>query len=376
LATIDPAKNEVLLYPRLSAEGVAAEPIRRELGGSPISIVYKKISDTACFLVLSQSDHTIYALDEKTLEIKHQAQLKAQQPQTFAVAANAPYAFYVFANNKGRHIGRFGLTAFKDDGEVETGPTEVDDIAVSADATYVYGRSTFSSPHGAYVYRKAPTIADHPIRYASSVADMFRDSGPFFPGLSEQEVASGTYILSPDLARSVADLEMPAGLMLLDRPVTFTTDGSQIGVVSNNSFKTLATLPLSSADPSQAKAGNRTVRRGTGYVAPQVAGRAGTLLWDARNQNLLVCKEKQVTVVSWADLHVPEEPMLCASVGGSLDASPGQSVKLKIASRDPRAKVELQSGPAGMKLSGDELSWTPTAHDAGQADAVLHISDG
>ncbi|MEZ0267576.1 MAG: hypothetical protein ACAI43_22825 [Phycisphaerae bacterium] len=359
------ASGPLALYPAVSAQGKATDAITRDVG--PVrDVVHKRWGDRGRFLALS-FDGRLHMLDDATLEPAGKPiALTGEAPRGLVVAAGprAPYAFYTAPTVRGAgRAYRVNLETGRDEGPIDTGRHTVDEAAVSADGTILYGRPgtagfetrawrivgpTSSSQRG---LRTLELLSEHSTRAAVR------------PDALGQFCGVGREVYTADRSRKVAAVEGWPAAWFADRPVFVGMAGSRVTAYSTNTFR-----PLDSADVGALEKPAAAATPGTDPAPPPV-------LVDPANSNVLVCVDDRVSVMSLGKMAIGAEPLLFADMDpAALSVTVGADVAVPVTIRDARVKAELASGPAGMKLEGGRLVWRPAVPDIGAHTVVLRLT--
>jgi hypothetical protein len=419
LAALEPSERRVTLYRGLGGAGQQGEPVHQEVGESPLWIVHKSLGEGGVFLVLCAGDKTLHVLDDDTLRPASKIAVTGRDPRGLAAPAGtaSPWAFYLFKGNRGYYdVAAVDLLKRADVGQVQL-DNDCAEISVSTDGTYLYTRTPGQSPSGFRCYKLLPPksgarAAEGDAREEQSpgapravpVVSKHDDSGTYVPDTFGQYCASGRTLHSADLLRSLAQLEAPVALFHPRRALFFSLEEDEIVACSYNTFQTLSRvdLPAGIRIPPPPDAGRREGYRGAARARrpgsagpnPNAAAEAPapalqevrlgygvirsqpTLLADVKNDSLLVCYGAKVGVVPLSAFNAPAEPVLAARVQGKTSVNVGEPVVVTIKPLDPAIRLELAGGPAGMKLAGDKLTWTPGGGDVGSHQALVRLAAG
>jgi hypothetical protein len=144
-------------------------------------------------------------------------------------------------------------------------------------------------------------------------------------------------------------------------------ENNQILAASYNTFKVFSRTEF---PEGFLKAKRITTSRSDRSIVPVV------FMPDDANQRLVLACGNRIMTLTLKELKVPDEPLLACDVKGSKVLRTGVESALAVSAFDKRATVRLAKGPAGMKLAGGKLTWTPTIDQVGPATASLEISSG
>ena len=270
---------------------------------------------------------------------------------------------------------RVNLQTGTDEGIVET-TEDISEISISADGSIFMAANSTAvlRPFGpgrccpGAIGRADPNFRSH---------QSPRRLRTYYPDPYNQYCAFGQQLFSADLSRSVANLNATPVCFFPDRPIFFTLDGDKLSAYSYNTFKQLDTVTIDT--PADPNAPNAVRRRGQPRVARLQPNRTlvnTQVLCDVKNGKIVVCAGDNASVIALADLNLPKEPLLNVAVEGEGNASFGKELSFKLVAGDRTAKVELHTGPTGMKLLGDKLTWNPVPGDVGTAKIVLRVFAG
>lgn len=365
VAAVLPSEPLVRVYPRLLSDADPAGAMEVKVGEGPCAVAFQQVGGKTCLLVLCENDQALYAIDPATQQTAFKIALTAAHPTGMAVSPRDQSVYYT--TQEGR-VGAVSLAQKADLGllpPTAEGDGEFGQIAVSADGTTLYNRRVRSVPAGIRVFRiqdsgGKPTLGDSVYLHIESETVCVDPWG--------QYLATGRRLYSADLSDSSSlDGEDSIRCFLPDKPAMLAYREGQITAYSYNTQKLISSVnvPMLSGVTRRLAAHNARVTVGGANRTMEPAILAG-------GKNILVCLRDHVAVIDRTALNPPDEPTLAADIQGPRVVSVGQTAKFKIVRADPKTIISLQSGPKGMELAGDTLTWTPA--DGGPATATLAVS--
>jgi hypothetical protein len=375
IATVDPARSEVVFYPQLGAKSSADGATHLPVSGTPICIVHKDLKDKSYFIVACRQPNVIHLIDDRTLQIVRSITL-AGDLETIAAASDpaAPWVYYITQSRQENlaSIGRIDSQTFSDEPGQLPSHDNANDMVVSADGLTIFARRMHTGPKGFFAFDATawPQV--------KRVAYLHTDSGPYAADPHGQYIASAKSIWLPDLSRSVVDLNGRVALIVPEKALIFTLTDA-LNIFSYNSFHPIQTIALkgNAAAATPAAPGRRT--RTSAREDSQMASRFSferPLLYDAKDNAAILLEDAQATVISLQGVTGIDEPVLAARLEQHAILPVGVTTKIRVIKSDPQSRLELRTAPKGMTLQNDQLVWTPTAEDVGAANITVDVGDG
>jgi hypothetical protein len=367
--------DKVVLYPKLSSARSLDAQIVVPMAGRAVAVCHKPIKSGGIF-ILADDQRTIYVVDDPSGKVLGSIKVEEELIDVAAPqSADANVVFYSVKPNRrmntpAHFIGRADIAAMKDKGLFESTGLMPDEFVLEAapDGRTIYASRPRTSPNGIYALRLESADDNKLV--------MLHDEHSSVPGYLPLPSGLGTAlnkeIRSLNLETKLRDLPGIAMCCMSGKPVIFceSEDRGKIVAASMNTGKELAEIGVATGDDVARRGANRRrlrPERGTG-LKPW----AGV---DEANQNLVVFPGGAAIVIPLALLRLPNEPLMMAvRLEGSADLATNEPWTGKIISADKDVAVSLGQAPAGMKLVGDSLSWTPGIDNIGTQHIVLQLA--
>jgi hypothetical protein len=368
-------KEAVRFYKDLSAPtGRGAADATQKMAGMPTGVAWKPVGDKGYFLVLCDADHTLHVFDDRTFtQVKVIALASGGCTDVAASLNPADHRAYVVTGPRqdfsGGRVSRIDLDTMAVDGPL-AGSREVsegiDEIEVSGDGTYLFATRPSVSPSGVRVFR-LPPLGSRSLDVAT-VVNRHEDARGYMPDAAGLLVGCGTQLYTPDWT-PVATADSIIGAFFQDRPVCVGYTAQELVFYAADPFRRVGAVAhqLEPLEPGQQSRIGRV--RAAGGAEP-------TILADGARGAVYAFFEKRGTVVRTADVAVPAAPYLGVRVASTTSFETDVPGQVRLEKLWPGAAVTLASGPAGLRVAGDALDWTPSARDVGEAKVVLKVAGG
>jgi hypothetical protein len=393
VAVVEVGRNGLVLYPKLSSEKTLEGGLLSSINGQPIALCHKPQRGGGVFIV-ADNQQTIYVMDDVSGKVLGKVKVEGDVMDV-AAAQNAEekIVYYTITKGRGHHgggkvVGRVDVSAMKDEGFFDT-PQQFGDryiIEAASDGRTIYLTRPDTSPTGIYAMRWSEAEPNQLVKVHDQHDSMWGYT-PLPQGLG---VAMKNEIRTLDLSTKIRELRGPMLAAMSTKPVIFCDSGNKVVAVSLNTGRELSSVSLDAASgqpetPYEKKRREMQSRPGARPQPQRVApGRKAlnlrrfkaTAFVDDKNKNLVLIKEGGVSVVGLAQFELPNEPLLAVKVKGATDLSAYEPWKASVVPMDKGVSVSLGSAPAGVKLEGNQLTWTPPAESVGTTRVKLKLSSG
>jgi hypothetical protein len=384
------------LYPKLLTDATLDGAKEFKGVAPPTCLVHREMDGRGVFLVATQDDQTLHLLDDRTFASVGEVKLKAGNLRSLAVPADpaVTVAYYVACtgNSGDASIGRIDLKKRADEGligyTVSWSNDDLAPLAVSADGRTGYVRE-FNRMVAVRLGDGKPVLIQSKSAQGDPAAD---PSGAYV--LTDKEMWTA------DLSRSVTKFPSPVHAFIPGRPlVVGMTRKRELSVFSLNTFKQVAklapvSLPKPALPPIQAAKlpapGDTTGRYSATYPDDQKEPpqplrnqmfRRGMpypflIAADEGTKTLLASRVAVLVVGPLSAIDPKGEPMLAATVKSTTtDAAVGVPMVLKLDAIAKGVTAALAEGaPVGMKLTGNQITWTPQPSQVGTHVIALRLS--
>jgi hypothetical protein len=379
VAVVFPADRVVRAYPRLLDQGTLDAPLEFRAPGTPYFLAHKQLANRGVYLVLSLSVNGVIVLDDKTLNRVAQVDIAGGRPVDLAVPASPDVPYVYYALQEGTDwLGRVNLSTMKSETVQATGRDNVDDIDISADGRFLYGRRLNVSPSGRFCWRVSEASAAGAPPEATQIVYVHDSTGAYVPDPLGQYVTGDRNLWSMDMSQELGQVQYPIKKILRSKPLMIGVQGNSAQVFSYNTFSSLATFPLP-AEPAPAGA-----RPGRPAARPETMRQENfenlrvrfepTYEVDEQRNLLLVQRESSLTILPLSLVTIPSEPLLSLRLDGPNSLNVDQAGAWKITKLDQRVQFSLDDAPQGMKLANGSITWTPTIGQVGTHRVKLSLN--
>ncbi len=378
LAAIDPKANTVTLFREAFLTGKdAAKPLSLKVGNLPFAIAYKKYKTRGTFAIVCTSDSNMYLVDAKEMTLLRKIPLGSSDARYVAASRDAadPYVYYCFGTGHDSVTGRVNLAKLADEGMVFDHSM---DCAVSSSGKLFYRRGPWS-PSGFECLRLAEGEGPGGKGRFDRVFYDHNSTAQYVPDPFDFYTAAGANVYTAELKKKVATVEFSVAGFLPHRPLIFGFKDQDLVFASFNTFRTAGrvTMPAGLSENSRfpREDPSETIKLDPNGEGRSVRTKLCTFA-DGERDRVVVAKGSKVALVSLAKIELPSEPFLLARVSDQPGFTVGLPGKLKLSLVDARTKLEIAEPPAGMKVTGDTLAWTPTVDQVGRHQLNIGLSHG
>jgi hypothetical protein len=390
VAAVESEKDTVRFYPE-ATNGSVKDSSAVAVGKGPVGIIFKKFEDKRYFVVLCHGAKSAVLIDGATLKVTGEIKLSGADPRKIIASSNAEDP-YVYIATMGEGSDPYGTRAidFRVMKDLELAglknhfDLQRNGAAISGDGRTAYGHIFL---RGCWIGRitaqnpgKAPTFGE--MRVVPEKEEIFPD--PY-----GEMMAAGREVYSADMKTRLGTVDATVlsflagkpyivigslpepGTVAASGPMPQTGPGETISLASRNTFKTIGHVELPTRPAGPLSKTNSTFRSGS--VNFSFVQR---VLEDTKHGHVLVCDGTAIRAVAIKDFGAPEEPFLGATLEGSTQLAAGKAASWRLVQRDITQNVEIRSGPAGMKLQGDRIMWTPSERDIGDVKVEFRYSKG
>lgn len=367
VAAAHSASDTIAFYNKLWENGEAAGVVK--VGKSPKSILFKQFGKQRLFVALCADDGRLFVFDADKRTVLKEAKIGLANCKALRASINPadPYVYYTGGDGHDSRLARYNLETNEDEGAFALGGmgNSVANAYISADGALVYTLGPWS-PSGFQVYRIQPRLGkDAPS--ATQLLYEHNSRGGYVPDMFSSTVAAGNKIYSADLKTEVVTLtDMPIAFSPYD-PAVVTMTKDELKSYSTNTYRLESRVPLPMKEV-MANADDVVA-----YRRPNAGG--AKLLWEPSKKYVLFCGPRKVAVVPYAELEI-KEPLLGVDVEGNTRATVGQAMQLTLRPRDPKTTIKLDSAPKSLKLTNNQLSWTPGNDDIGPVEITVSLAAG
>ncbi|MFN3165518.1 MAG: YncE family protein [Phycisphaeraceae bacterium] len=382
LAALEPEADTLVVFDREDlANGLTRPAAVVKVGRTPVSVCYKKYKDTEVFAVACSQQTRVYLIDAKTHKLLRAIETASAGASQVTASSN-PDDPFIYLNYGSGHDSAAGAVNLRDMTYHAEVVDDAMDLAVSADGRLVYPRGPWS-PSGFEVNTLTNSFEDDRPAFAQLFRE-HRSTPPYVADPHGQYVASGPKVYTKGLDREVAELPFTPAAIMKDRALFVGVEMKQsrrgepgqvtLQLASYNSFQKVGTdasflLPM--------VGGETSLPRGVNSQADfKRVGRRIRLLADNERGAVVFAYRKHVMVVPLAKMDAPTIPLLIAELEGGRELIAGKPAQLRIAPADPKINIEVGDKPAGMKVVGNTLAWTPGADDIGSAKVLATLKLG
>ncbi len=380
LATIQTDDNTVALFPVKYLDGKAVDLVAPvKVGPNPVSICFKQFGEKAYFAVVCVQDSNLYLLDATDLKRIAKISLSGSVT-TNVICSSNPEDPFIYYNGGGVDFrgmcGAVDLRTMSDQGRVaEGGRSEI-----SANGRLLYFLSLGVSPTGFNAARMTtPFSASKPV-FQVAYHEHTSVSG-YFPDPLGLYTAVGPVIYTDDLKKRVASLNFNVVAVAKKPPLImgfrYDQDQRNLGVlqaVSYNSFRTAGNpVPVSKTfvTTPQNLGPENSPNRAMRHLFSRVR------VFPDETRGRLVCASlNQVCLIPFTEFEAPDEPLLHVTTKSPTVYRIGEPAKIKLDRADPRVELQINNLPDGAKVTGDEITWTPTSLQVGIHNLELSLKQG
>ncbi len=235
-------------------------------------------------------------------------------------------------------------------------------VAMSADGNWIIPDARGqSSPSGADLMR-----VDESECTFTQIRDHHSSFGQIEAGPANRYWTLGSKLYPLDMKASVRNFSgTPVAIHpVYDLVASFTPSSLNFDKFSD--AKSLKKQPMQfTSEDSKKKSGSRRSRRNQPFAKSEVL-----VGFDASGSHAIAAAGKYCRIVDLEDLDIPLRPLLMIDVPTVVETKVGGSIKIPLSltnsKLDSKTTFALENGPKGVKLSGNQIIWTPTAKDIGR----------
>jgi hypothetical protein len=416
VAALTSDENAVTLYPKAFFDGTVAGPENPvKTAAKPQFLVFKKYKDKGYFIV-SNDNGTVTVYGSKALEQVKDIKLPSPAVTlTTSVNADDPYVYYCAASGgMEARPGRINLANMADDGALSLVGrngyfSDSMCLVASADGNVLYALRRHTSPTGMISFVRTKDSAGKET-WNQALYDHVSVPG-YLPDPFGKYTAVNRQLYNLDLKTVIQKIDFDPVCFFNTKPVIIGLSADGVSAYSYNTLKQFGEVrieptptPTPSPTPTAGPRATPVPRptqtpRTTTYptrrvirptppvsdssfsmLAPRTPSdpnaRALTYLADDAGQRVLGFSANSVVVIPLKEFNVTDEPLLFARVQVPDIAYVGRPVAGTL---EPAAKgltVALKDGPAGLKISGTSISWTPKQEDVGTTSVEISVSSG
>lgn len=378
VALADTAGGAIRVYPDLPEDWTAGARVVRV--AAPQDVVFKRVGDKSYFAALC-GDGTLALIDAKTAEVGATIRLSLGRPRGLAASRRSddPFVYYTGGPDQDGRFAAVDLAARADRGALNG--EAVTTVAVSADGRSIYSTNRWSR-QGIEVGELTPAAAAAPayrkVRYEQSAGRSLNDQ-PWALDPLGRFLMAGVLVWEADLSRSIRSVTAEGRLVCAARPLVVgqrtsrmdSSVGFDSGTVELEFFSANTFAPVR----------RLSVPLTPGARRPRPAfpfGAVEPLLFaeHEKSKTLLVLRGQRVAHIPPEAVPAAGEPVLAVTASGEAVGAVGRKLELTLTPADPRTAVTVESGPRGLAVRGNRLTWTPGPDDVGAAKVVLRLTIG
>ncbi len=234
-------------------------------------------------------------------------------------------------------------------------------VAMSADGNWIIPDARGeSSPSGADLMR-----VDESQCTFTQIRDHHSSFGQIEAGPANRYWTLGSKLYPLDMKASVRNFSgTPVAIHpVYDLVACFTPSSLNFDKFSD--AKSLKKQPMQFTSEAPKKSGSRRSRRNQPFAKSEVL-----VGFDGSGSHAIAAAGKYCRIVDLEDLDIPLRPLLMIDVPTVVETKIGGSIKIPLrltnSKLDSKTTFALENGPKDVKLSGNQIIWTPTAKDIGR----------
>jgi len=369
LAVLSTDKPELILCPDFVTKRETGNRKTVKVGRKSTEVAFKTTGGKNYFVVLSAEESALYVVDADKGELLDKIAIQMSFLRSLAVSNNPndPYAYYCGGAGNDCRIGRVNLKKLTNEGVLREANAALR-VMISGDGSILIANGVWTG--GIFeAFAIDPETAE---KTTPTVRKLHNDQNPTGNYVADpfgQYVISESRVMSPDFKRQHRKLSVLAHFASTARPLIVSLQEYRALFLSANTFEEVGSTQLPK-EFQQVKKEDRFAPR-IGPAPPQAK-----VLEHPPSQSLLLCRGKNVALLSMKNADLPNEPFMSVRPVGPTQLTVGVQHEVDLRVSDPALKMEVKNGPKGLRLEGRKLVWTPSGSDVGTHPVSVQLSAG